>query len=117
MKSSTHKRTKALAIYHARWDQVTNIMTYEQALTKPQGKCVDLGIVCDVSEKVQIYIKQMYPTDVFEEKELTTWEAKTAAEKTWANATKHFSDIYKERRTFKKSQKSELAGFESTNAM
>ena len=44
-------------------------------------------------------------------------EAKTAANKTWANATKHFGKIYKERRTFKKSQKAQHAGFESTNVM
>ena len=53
----------------------------------------------------------MYATDVFEEKEFTIWEAKTAADKTWANATKHFGDIYKERRTFSKNQKAQRAGF------
>ena len=117
MKSTTHKRTKALATYHSPWDQVTNITTYEQALTKAQEKCVDLGIVCYASGKVQIYVEHMYATDVFEEKEFTIWEAKTAADKTWANATKHFGDIYKKRRTLNKSQKAQRAGFESTNAM
>ena len=51
---------------------------------------MDLGIVCDALGKVQIYVEYMYATNVFEEKEFTTWESKTAADKTWANATKHF---------------------------
>ena len=57
VKSTIHKRTKALATYHAPRDQVTNIMTYEQSLTKAQEKCVDMGIVCDASGKVQIYVE------------------------------------------------------------
>ena len=36
---------KALATYHTPWDQVTNITTYELALTKVQEKYMDLGIV------------------------------------------------------------------------
>ena len=68
VKSTTHERTKALATYHASWYQVTNITTYERALAKAQLKCVDLGIVCDASGKVQIYFEQMYATNVFEEK-------------------------------------------------
>ena len=94
VKSTTHERTKALETYHIPWDQVINIMTYKQSLTKAQEKCVDLGIVCDASRKVQIYIEQMCATDVFEQKDFTTWKAKTEANKTWANATKYFGDIY-----------------------
>ena len=56
---------------------------------------MDLGIVCNASGKVQIYVEQIYATDVFEQKEFTIWESKIAADKTWANATKYFGDIYK----------------------
>ena len=56
VKSTTHEGTKALATYHTPWYQVTNITTYERALTKAQGKCVDLGMVCDALGKVQIYV-------------------------------------------------------------
>ena len=45
VKSTTHERMKALATYHTPWDQVTNITTYELALTKVQEKYMDLGIV------------------------------------------------------------------------
>ena len=88
VKSTTHEPTKALGTYHAPWDQVTNITTYERALTKAQEKCVDLGIVCNVLGELQIYVEQMYATNVFEDKEFTTRESKTAAKKTRANATK-----------------------------
>ena len=36
VKSTTHKCTEALATYHAPRDQVTNITTYERALTQAQ---------------------------------------------------------------------------------
>ena len=66
VKSTTQERTKLLANYHAPWDQVMNTMTYERSLTKAQGKCVDLGIVCDASGKVHIHVGNMYATNVFE---------------------------------------------------
>ena len=68
VKSTTHKRTKVLATYHSPWDQVTNITTYERALTKEQGKCVDLGTLCNSSGNLQTYVKQMYATAFFKEK-------------------------------------------------
>ena len=78
---------------------------------------MDLGTVYDASGKVKIYVEHIYATDVFEEKEFTTRAAKTADDKTWANATKYFGDIYKERCTFNKFQKAQRDGFESTNDM
>ena len=105
LKSITHERTKVLATHHAPWYQVTNITNYERTLTKAQGKCVDLGILCNASGKVKIYVEHMYATDVLEEKEFTTWEAKTEADKKMANEIKQFDNIYKERRTFNKIQK------------
>ena len=51
----------------------------------------------------------MYATDVFEEKEFTTWEVKTEADKIWANTTNYFGYIYKDRSTFNKSQKAQRA--------
>ena len=41
----------------------SNITTYERHLDKAQLKCADMGVKAPNSEKVQIYIQQMYGTN------------------------------------------------------
>ena len=46
----------------------SNITTYERHLDKAQLKCADMGVKAPNSEKVQIYVQQIYGADIFTEK-------------------------------------------------
>ena len=46
----------------------TNITTYEIHLDKAQLKCANMGVKAPNSEKVQIYVQQMYRAKIFTEK-------------------------------------------------
>ena len=59
----------------------SNITTYERHLDKAQLKCADMGVKAPKSEKVQIYVQQMYGAKIFTEKEFIEWEGKKEEEK------------------------------------
>ena len=114
-KITTLKKGKALQKFCDPWDQVSNIATYERMLDKAQMKCDDMGVGATDEEKVQIYVQQMYACDVFTEKEMTDWEAKTDASKTWVAAKAYFGRLYQTRRSYENDMKAHRAGYESTN--
>ena len=49
-------------------DMTSNITTYERHLDKAKLKCADMGVKASNSEKVQIYVQQIYGADIFTEK-------------------------------------------------
>ena len=68
-KITTLEKGKTLGVFWALWDMTSNITPYEPHLDKAQLKCADMGVKAPNSEKVQIYVQQMYSADIFTEKE------------------------------------------------
>ena len=64
-KITTQKKGKALGVFRAPWDMTSNNTMYKRYLDKAQLKCADIGVKAPNSEKVQIYVQQMYGTDIF----------------------------------------------------
>ena len=59
------EKGKDLGVFRAPWDMTSNITMYERQLDKAQLKCADMGVKAPNSEKVQIYVQQMYSADIF----------------------------------------------------
>ena len=78
---------------------------------------MDLGVPINDSDKVQIYIENMYMSDMFDEREMTEWEEKAEADKTWATAKTYFSSLYKKRKKYNSDMKARGVGFESANSL
>ena len=72
-KITTLDKGKALRVFRAPWDITSNITTHERHLDKAQLKCADMGVKAPNSEKVQIYVQQMYGADIFTDKEFIQW--------------------------------------------
>ena len=53
------------------------------------------------TSKVQIYVENMYVSELFEENELQTWKNKPTANKTWAAVKAYFIPLYKSKAHFK----------------
>ena len=75
-----------------------------------------MGIDAPDAEKVQNYVQNMHSSDIFTEKDLTDWEAKTENAKTWTAATTYFGKLYQTRRSYESDMKAHRAGYESTNS-
>ena len=80
-KITTLEKRKALGVFWAPWDMTSNITTYEQHLDKAQIKCADMGMKAPKSEKMEIYVHQMYSADKFIEKEFIKLEGKKKSTK------------------------------------
>jgi hypothetical protein len=76
-----------------------------------------MGIKAPDAEKVQIYVLQMYASEMFTEIEMTDWEDKAEATKIWTEAKKYFGALYKKRRSYESDMKAHRAGFESANSI
>ena len=85
-KITTLEKERALTIFRQPWDMVSTITAYERELDKAQEKCTDMGIKAPDAEKVQIYVLQMYASEMFTEIEMTDWEDKAEATKIWTEA-------------------------------
>ena len=115
-KITTLEKGKALGVFRAPWDMMSNIATYERHLDKAQLKCADMGVKAPNSEKVQIYAQQMYGFDIFAEKEFIEWEGTKEEDKTWAKAKTFFGALYKVRRSYKSNMKAHRSSFETANS-
>ena len=60
----------------------SNITTYERHLDKAQLKCADMGVKAPNSEKVQIYVQQIYGAEIFTEKKCIKWKGTKEEDKT-----------------------------------
>jgi hypothetical protein len=67
--------------------------------------------------KVQIYVKHMYASKLFEENELQTWENKATANKSWANIKAYFVPLYKSKAHFKDERSTRQGGYKSGNTV
>ena len=74
---TTLEKKKAADAFRFQWDQTTHITKYARELTKQQGLCIDIGVTASDGTKVQTYVESMYASEMFDDKELNTWEEKT----------------------------------------
>ena len=72
-KITTLEKGKALGVFCAPWDMTSNITTYKRHLEKAQLKCADMVVKASNSEKVKIYVQQMYSANIFTDKEFIQW--------------------------------------------
>ena len=94
----------------------SNMTTYERHLDKAQLKCADMGVKAPKSEKVQIYVQQMYGAKIFTEKEFIEWEGTKEEDKTWEKAKTYFGALYKARRSYKSDMKAHRSSFETADS-
>ena len=94
-KITTLEKGKSLRVFRAPWDMTSNITTYERHLDKAQLTCADMGMKAPNSEKVQIYVQQMYGADIFAKKQFIEWEETKEEGKKWTKAKTFFIALYK----------------------
>jgi hypothetical protein len=111
-------REKGIAQQRLRepWNLIDDITSFERALDKSQAVCLELEVPVNDSDKVQIYVENMYVSDMFDEKEMVEWEEKEEANKDWAAAKTYFGTLYKKRMKYNSDMKARGAGFESANS-
>jgi len=116
-KITTREKGVAQRALREPWNLVEDITAYERALDKNQITCLDLGVPINDSDKVQIYMENMYMSDMFEERDMTEWEEKPEADKDWATAKTYFGSLFKKRKKYNSDMKARGAGFESANSV
>ena len=95
---------------------ISNITTYERHLDKAQLKCADMGVKAPNSEKVQIYVQQMYSAEIFTEKESIEWEGTKEEDKTWAKEKTYFGALYRACRSYESDMKAHWSSFETAHS-
>ena len=69
-------------------------------LESDQAKLGDIGIVIGDVEKFQFYMEEMYTLGRHSKREMTTWDAKPTADKTYANAHAYFELLAEKTETY-----------------
>ena len=67
------------------------------------------------SEKVQIYVQQMYDANIFTKKQFIKWEGTKEEDKKWAKGKTFFCALYKACRSYESDMKAHHPIFETTN--
>ena len=84
------------------WQGEDHINEYIRKLNDRREKLQDAGVNVSENQMTIKFVKQMYRCGHFDELDLTAWEKKTAANKTYANAQAYFTEKYKEKMSFRK---------------
>ena len=82
---STLGKKQALDAFNVDWDLTSHITKYAQELNKQQKLCCDIDVPASDTTKTQTYLENMWASEMFDAKEMRTWENKPIADKTWAN--------------------------------
>ena len=59
----------------------------------------------------------MYACKMFDDKEMTKWEDKLTADKTWAIAKTYFEELYRSKATYSEERAARAGGFDSANSL
>ena len=84
------KKKQAAATFHVQW----YLSSHKQKL------CHDMEVPAPDVTKVQYYIKNMYSSNMFNDKEMQAWEIKPSTNKTWKAAKTHVISLYKSKEKF-----------------
>lgn len=114
--STTTDQTTLQAKLLEPWDQTTNILSYFTKLDKAQVAMVKAHVPCADGTKAIQAAAQMDASNLFSEEQITGWEEKAQADKTWTNLKTYFTAIYKSKMQYSKGE-ARRHGHDSVNAM
>ncbi len=86
------------------WATDDHVNEFIQKLDDKREKLNTAGIAVSDQQMVIKFVKQMYHSGNFDEQDLTNWERKAMADKTYANAKNTFRESIKRRSCIKKQQ-------------
>jgi hypothetical protein len=78
--------------YNNPWDPTTSITAYFTQLDRFQVLLGDFGIATSEEEKTMAAGAQMWNSKMFTKDQMVAWENKTAAQQTWAELQRYFTD-------------------------
>ena len=114
---TTLEKDEALKQFAVPWNRgVEHITAYCRRTDKAQKRCQDLGAAADDKTKVHNFVTCMYTTDIFDDEQMMTYEAKPAADRTWALTKKYFIDIITRKDKFATERSARREGYESANS-
>jgi hypothetical protein len=114
---TTLEKKQAAATFHVQWNLMSHITKYARELDKQQKLCRDISVPAPDATKIQHYVKSMYASEMFDDKEMQAWEIKPPDDKTWDSAKTHFVAIYKSKEKFKEECFARTSGYESAHVL
>ena len=79
---TTLEKKQALAAFNIQWDFISHITKFARELDKQQKLCRDINVPAEDNTKIQIYVKNMYTSKMFDDKEMREWKNKATNLKT-----------------------------------
>jgi hypothetical protein len=110
-----HHAREETSPFHVQWDLSSHITKFAHELDQQQKLCRDIGVPAPDATKVQHYVKSMYASDMFDDKEMQAWELKPSIDKTWDSAKTHFVTLYKSKEKFNAERKACTGNYESAH--
>ena len=111
---TTLERKQAADDFRVVWDLTSHITKFARELDKQQKLCRQIGVPASDASKVQYFIKSMYASDMFDDKEMQAWEVLSV--QTWENAKTHFFTLYKSKEKFNAEREARTGGYDSANS-
>ena len=112
---TTLEKKRALTAFHLTWNWTRHITGLAKELDRQQKNCRDVKVEAGDATKVQIYVENMYASELFDETELQPWENKLPANKTWVNVKGYFVPLYKSKAHFKDERATRHGVYKSGN--
>ena len=84
------------------WNADDHINEFIRKLDEKREKLNGAGIAVSDQQIVVKFVKQMYHSGNFDELDLTNWERRATADKTYANAKTYFQEKYREKLMYRK---------------
>ena len=67
-------------------------------------------------QKISKAVKEMYDSNLFDARDMKTWEKKPSADKTWVHLRTYFTDLYTDNKQYKRATRGKH-GFESATGV
>jgi hypothetical protein len=98
------------------WDQTENLLSYFKKLDRAQAAMIKANVPCEDATKTIQASAQMTASGLFDERQITEWEERLHANKTWADLKTYYTRLYKSKMQYTKGD-ARRNGRESANAM
>jgi hypothetical protein len=92
-------------------------MKFACELDKQQNLCHDISVPAPDATKVQHFVKSMYSSEMFDNKEMQALELKPSTNKTWDSAKTQFFSLYKSKEKFNAECEARTGGYESAHTI
>ena len=81
------------AAFRTLWAEDEHVTEFKARLERDQAELDDIGITIGDVDTFQFYMEEMYTLGRHSKCEMTTWNAKPTADKTYANAHAYFKTL------------------------